>query len=383
MEQKRKYTIVMTSDGRFHRADRLEAAEVGMEVQFNVAEENRNLFGWTQILRDNRMKIAIATIVFLVTLLPVFSWYGSNQAYAYVNLDINPSFEMELNDKMQVIAMNPQNEEAEDILALLEDWKRQDASEVTLQTIRISKQQGYVNQEEQVLVGISYVKSDQEQNSFPKEIETYLTGESAGMSIAAFYVPSSIRNEAKDSGKSVNAVMAEYLTASSSETKRAREPMTVDDTDQEIIRSFYNKDTRQVADSDPDEKEQNTKSLPNSPKPVNGEKDLEEPQFSNGQKNNSIKNGTIKKDNKGNPKPAQEDKDKQKDRPAKKEKKNERDEMERQERKEQQEKEKRMKKERKEEKKQERKEEKKEKKDQHHKEKGEKNKKPPKEKKNE
>ena len=399
MEQSRNYTIVMTSDGLFHRADRLEAAEVGMEVQFNVAEEKRKLFGWTQILRDNRMKIAIATIVFFVTLLPVFSWYGSNQAYAYVNLDINPSFEMELNDKMQVIAMNPQNDEAENIVALLEDWKKKGASEVTLQTIQISQKLGYVNQAEQVLVGISYVRSDQVENDFSKEIETYLTDEYVGMSVAAFYVPSSIRNEAKDSGKSVNAVMAEYLTTSGSETKSTAKKMTVDDTDKEIIKSFYNKDTRQVTDYEPDEKEEHkTNSFPNTPKPVKGNEVVEEPESSNSL-NKSLNPETFNKSEKNKQKPNKEDKDKkreekkrekQKDRPEKKEKKNKRDENGRQDRKEQKEKEKRMKQERKEERKQERREEKQDKKerkeqrkDKHDKEIREKNKKSSKEKKRE
>lgn len=400
MEQNRNYTIVMTSDGRFHRANRLEAAEVGMEVQFNVAEENRKLFGWTQILRDNRMKIAIATIVLFVTLLPVFSWYGSNQAYAYVNLDINPSFEMELNDKMQVIAMNPQNEEAENIVALLEDWKKKDASEVTLQTIQISQKLGYVNQAEQVLVGISYVRSDQVENDFSKEIETYLMGEYVGMSVAAFYVPSSIRNEAKDSGKSVNAVMAEYLTTSGSETKSIAKKMTVDDTDEEIIKSFYNKDTRQVTDYEPDEKEEHkTNSFPNTPKPVKGNKVVEEPQPSNSLNSKSLNPETFKKNEKNKQKPNKEDKakqkekkkrEKQKDRTEKKEKKSKRDENGRQDWKEQKEKEKRMKQERKEERKQERRQEKQDKKERkeqrkgkHDKEKREKNKKSSKEKKRE
>lgn len=233
MEQNKHYTIVMTSDGQFFRAKRLEDAVVGMEVQFTALTQRRYLLG--RMVRDNRMKMAVATIVFLLAVLPIFSWYGSNQAYAYVNLDINPSVKMELNDHMKVISIIPQNEEAEGLIPLLKDWKKKDASEVTLQLIQLSQEQGYVNEKNQVLIGVSYVKD--EPHDYSSQLETYLTNKILNLSITAFDIPEQIRKEAEETGRSANKLYAESLDQTGDS-----EPQT-EENDRAIIQSFYKGDS--------------------------------------------------------------------------------------------------------------------------------------------
>ncbi|MGI8317104.1 anti-sigma factor domain-containing protein [Halobacillus mangrovi] len=268
MEQKKEYTIVMTHDGRFHRARRLQHAEVGMEVHFQALQEKQTVFQWTQIIDRSRshFKVVIITLALLLAFFPMYSWYGSNQAYAYVNIDINPSVELKLNDKMQVLDISPKNEQAEEVLANLNDWKKRDASEVAYDMINLSREKGYVNSDNRVLIGISYIQSNQV-DEYSKQMEQFLAERSTGMTIATFLVPEKIRQKANESDQSVNAIMAERIdsrSASSTEENVSEVSITVEDDDKEIIQSFYKKTSPSS-----DEVEDSIKDDPIGPKASN------------------------------------------------------------------------------------------------------------------
>lgn len=251
MEQQKEYMIVMTSDGRFHRAEKMEQAEVGMEVHFRIAAEQKVLYRWTQILQSNHTKVAVIAIVFLMTLFPIFSWYGSNQSYAYMNIDINPSVELELNDQMQVIEIVPQNKEAEQIVSSMKNWEKKDASEVTFDMIQQSQEMGYVNKDNQVLIGISYLKADFDQN-YSEEIETFLLERSDAISIATFLVPDELRKKAHEQKGSVNEMVAERIKKQPVEVEKDSVPITVEDDDKEIIQSFYKEESSEEDQETPD-----------------------------------------------------------------------------------------------------------------------------------
>ncbi|ARI78176.1 anti-sigma-I factor RsgI family protein [Halobacillus mangrovi] len=266
MEQKKEYTIVMTHDGRFHRARCLQHAEVGMEVHFQALQEKQTLFQWSQIIDKSHFKVAIITLALLLAFFPMYSWYGSNQAYAYVNIDINPSVELELNDKMQVLDISPKNEQAEEVLANLNGWKKRDASEVAYDMINLSREMGYVNSDNQVLIGISYIQSDQI-DEYSKQMEQFLAERSTGMTIATFLVPEEIRQKANKSDQSVNAIMAERIdsrSASNIDENVSEVSITVEDDDKEIIQSFYKK-----TPPSSDEVESSIKEKPIEPKASN------------------------------------------------------------------------------------------------------------------
>ncbi|KHE72328.1 anti-sigma factor domain-containing protein [Halobacillus sp. BBL2006] len=273
MEQKKEYTIVMTHDGRFHRARRLNHAEVGMEVHFQALHEKHAMFRWTQVIDRSHFKVAIISLVLLLTFFPIYSWYGSNQAYAYVNIDINPSVELELNDKMQVLDISPKNERAEEVVEKLEDWKKRDASEVTFDMINMSREMGYVNSENQVLIGVSYIKSDQI-DEYSKQMERYLSERSGGMTIATFLVPDQIRQRANESNQSVNAIMAKRINnEGTADSDKDTISVTVEDDDKEIIQSFYKNSSpsSEERESSVDKNESEPKSSPAVVKPDNAE----------------------------------------------------------------------------------------------------------------
>lgn len=242
--------VVMTSDGKFHRAEKMEQAEVGMEVHFKTADEKKVLHLWTQGVRNNHTKVAIVAIVFLMMTFPIFSWFGNNQAYAYMNIDINPSVELELNEKMQVIDIIPQNREAEEIVASLTNWKKKDASEVTFDMIEISEEKGFVNSSHQVLIGISYLKDDFNQN-YTREFESFLNDNSKDISIATFLVPAELRKQAREQKISVNQMVADRIGEGAGMEEEPEVPVTVEDEDKEIIQSFYKEDATEKEQESP------------------------------------------------------------------------------------------------------------------------------------
>ena len=242
MEQSHYFTIVMTSDGAFYKAQPIEA-EIGMEIEFKAMTEESSDRKQTWLLSQRNMKVAALAMALCVALLPLFLWYGSNRAYAYVNIDINPSVELKLNNKMEVLEIHPLNEDAEGIVSHLDNWKRKKASEVTLDMISLSQEYGYMNKKNEVLIGISYVKNSHKKD-FTKDIETYLEKKSLPVSIAAYEVPEDVRKQAKQKKGSVNKEMARTIGKDKKTSTEASvaQNIQIGDEDKAIIQSFYQED---------------------------------------------------------------------------------------------------------------------------------------------
>ncbi|MFQ3543691.1 hypothetical protein Q7A53_06370 [Halobacillus rhizosphaerae] len=242
MEQGHHFTIVMSSDGAFYKSQPIEA-EIGAEIEFKAMTEERSVRKQAWLFSQRNMKVAALAMALCVALFPLFLCYGSNRAYAYVNIDINPSVELKLNNKMEVLEIHPLNKDAKGIVSHMEHWKRKKASEVTLDMISLSQEYGYMNKKNEVLIGISYVKNSHTKD-FTKEIETYLEKKSLPVSIAAYEVPEDIRKQAKQKKGSVNKEMARTIgkdNKTSKETSVAQN-VHIGDEDKAIIQSFYQED---------------------------------------------------------------------------------------------------------------------------------------------
>ncbi|MFG6116354.1 hypothetical protein ACGTN9_14315 [Halobacillus sp. MO56] len=255
MEHHRGYTIVLTEFGTLHKAKPLNDVEVGMETGFELLPEKTGLaalFQWKK--QQARLKIIAMVTALLIALFPLYSWYDSNQAYAYVNVDINPSIEMEINEDREVLDITPYNDEARELIKDLADWKHQPAGDVILQIIEFSEQKGLMNDLDSVLVGVSYLKDDIA-SDFTEEIESYVSKHAAALTVAAFVVPETVRDKAKENKQTVNQYMAETLSDSSSaNTGKSSDQVQVDGKDKDVIQSFYNKeqDNKPVQSKDKD-----------------------------------------------------------------------------------------------------------------------------------
>ncbi len=243
MEHHRGYTIVLTEFGTFHKAKPLNDVEVGMESHYELLPERKRSAGFFLLKTQHaRLRIIAMVTAILLALLPLYSWYDSNKAYAYVNVDINPSVEMEINEDRQVLDMIPHNEDAAELLDGFSSWKHEAAEEVIVRFIELSEEQGMMNELDSVLVGVSYLNEELEFD-FTEEIEDYVDEQLATLSVAAFVVPESVRNKAKEVNKPVNQYMAETLSDDSSTVQdqdvSTSEVPQLDGEDKDIIQSFY------------------------------------------------------------------------------------------------------------------------------------------------
>lgn len=127
------FLILLTPEGEFLRARKLEQTyTLGEEIYFYpIANTDKNPFlkRLNQFVKLKPMWLAaIALIIILGSLLPMFQ---TDKAYAYLSIDVNPSIELGVNVKMQVIELKGFNPEGKKVVAQLKNWKKHSAAEVT------------------------------------------------------------------------------------------------------------------------------------------------------------------------------------------------------------------------------------------------------------
>src|SRR5690625_7345270 len=97
------YRIIMTDDGLFQKGVIIIDAPVGCDVFYRPLVQNDSLSFFFHLKRFVTVPTAVLTMMCLIILLslPIYFSTTTSKTYAYVNVDINPSVEMELNKKMQ------------------------------------------------------------------------------------------------------------------------------------------------------------------------------------------------------------------------------------------------------------------------------------------
>ncbi|KGP73113.1 anti-sigma factor domain-containing protein [Pontibacillus yanchengensis] len=240
MEQHRRYSVVMGRDGTFHKAKPLTENIPGDEVQFEPLPERNKLFGFfPRNLKLNVRFIAMVTAL-LIAILPLYSWYDSNQAYAYVNIDMNPSLELKVNHNMNVIDMTALNDDASSFLETLSDWKNKAVEKVTVTIIQKGQDAGLMNQNKQVMIGVSYDGNSTQGKEITKSIDEYIQTNPQAVTIATFEVPKEIRKQAQQERKSMNELYAQSVMQPTEKTTNSVSTSSnVNQKEQEIIQSFY------------------------------------------------------------------------------------------------------------------------------------------------
>ncbi|XXM73290.1 anti-sigma-I factor RsgI family protein [Lysinibacillus sphaericus] len=150
MEIRRDVLIMMTPDGQFVNGKKVPDGHyaIGEEITFLPVKEHRRFnpgYKW-------KSASALLTAAILIITLFSASFIQSNKAYAYVSVDINPSLELSLNKENQVIDITPYNEDARILIENLENWKKEDVSDVTGEILRLSEKLGYLKNDQNVWI---------------------------------------------------------------------------------------------------------------------------------------------------------------------------------------------------------------------------------------
>ncbi|GHH98415.1 anti-sigma factor domain-containing protein [Neobacillus kokaensis] len=168
------FLTLLTPDGEFLRAKRLDMPYmIGEEICFypvtitktnNLHKRLNHLFRLKPI-----WVVSLALLVIIGSLFPVLQ---KDKAYAYMSIDVNPSIELGVNDKMQVIELTGFNEAGKKIISQLSDWKKQDAAELTKTLLLTMKKEGFLENNQHVI--FSTVRTDKVEKVAEEKLQKHL-----------------------------------------------------------------------------------------------------------------------------------------------------------------------------------------------------------------
>ncbi len=156
LEKHKNSITVLTGDGAFQTLKYKGDAEVGEEIQLPV--QSRATF-W-------RIGASVAAVV-LLALMGIFGWnaWQPRTAVAMISLDINPSLQLTVDQKGEVLELESLNSEAEQLVTGL-SLKGKSWGEALNEIIQKSVALNYLSEEENwVVVGYSSAAPDQKEPS--------------------------------------------------------------------------------------------------------------------------------------------------------------------------------------------------------------------------
>lgn len=178
------FVTLLTPDGQFLKASNKEGNyELGEEISFFPLADKREEAAtrtkrasnhtFLKSLRTRTARVgalsAVAIIFFMISFLPLFN---NDKVYAYMSIDINPSFEVSLDDHLKVISLVPLNDEANNIMKSLIDWEKKPLNEIMQIIIEKCKSDGYVYPGKEIV--ITTVMNDTDKK-IKKELQEGLT----------------------------------------------------------------------------------------------------------------------------------------------------------------------------------------------------------------
>jgi hypothetical protein len=242
VKHSRRSTIVMTREGTFLEISAKGTSEIGQEVEFTAEEMIRrtHIRQWTPSVK-NLMRVAVLVLVFVLALFPMYSWYVGNKAYAYVSLDFNPSIELKVNNRMDVVSITGLNAEARTVIANLDDWQGEAVENVAANILRKSSDLGFLADSESIIIGVNYIDTRQDNKKLTNILEGSVNKFNNSLHIASFQVPDKVREVAQNKQKSMNEIMAQSILEG---TYLSTSVPSLTQSDSAIIKDFYKDDVK-------------------------------------------------------------------------------------------------------------------------------------------
>ncbi|MCY7900200.1 anti-sigma factor domain-containing protein [Bacillus inaquosorum] len=273
VEKNRKFVTLLTPDGQFLKAknDR-HSYEIGEEIMLPSESRMGRRASFFDFLKLRPFKMGIFTMtaimLFIFIVLPVFS---NNKAYAYMTIDINPSFEMALNSDYEVIELTPLNDEGKKVVNDIDDWEKTDFKKVIDDIITDCSEHGYVKESKEILISTVYentedntyktavkkqlndvtekYKTTYRMESLESDMQTREKAKKEGVSTGS-YIKSNEKNNHKDSKED-----SSKPTGEEDQKSAGNEDETIDQTDGEDSKQG---DNERLDDTDSGEQNEDT-----------------------------------------------------------------------------------------------------------------------------
>jgi len=209
LETRQGEITVLTPQGEFQAVPwaQLPYPEVGSELEY--CEQERPVSLWSGILARKRMLAMVACLLLVVFSVSV--WTGTLLFYdqkivAYVNVDINPSIELGLNKKGQVVQAVGLNRDGEQLLQKLNllDLSAEKAIELIT---RAAIEQKYLQagKENNVIITVSETKkakAPQEPKKLEETVTKQLSAQEINVNTQVIEVDKELHEKAKELGVS-------------------------------------------------------------------------------------------------------------------------------------------------------------------------------------
>jgi len=230
MEIKNKKAIVFTKEGAFETVSlkKGQHVEIGSEIEVPVSKSYFKPYK----KRISTIVAAAAVLVLFFTQYPFLQ--NSNLAVAaYVGLDINPSIEVGVNEKLNVVEVIPINDDGKIIVEQIDDdYRNKPLSEFIDDTIELAKSDGYLTQNKDVLLTITTIDKDARAEIEEKVNVIKEETEKRGVAVTTLEGDENTRKEAKDLGVSTGKYMI---------YKESKEALTIEETKDLSVTQIYEK----------------------------------------------------------------------------------------------------------------------------------------------
>lgn len=123
-------SIFILNDGRFVEGRPAEGAAVGEEAYFFPKAKKAR--AWSGFFGVPAVLAAAILMLVLSVALP------SEKAYAYVQIEVNPSIELGIDEEFRVVSVRELNEDGVKVISKLADWENQSLDEVLEKAILLS-----------------------------------------------------------------------------------------------------------------------------------------------------------------------------------------------------------------------------------------------------
>ncbi|WP_042224494.1 anti-sigma-I factor RsgI family protein [Oceanobacillus manasiensis] len=244
MEHRRTYTIIMEKDGTFHKAKPVVHGEIGEEIPFELYHVKKRSF----ILFLEKMgkipgRMFLLACALLLFVLPIYFVLANNKTFAYLSLDINPSFELEIDGGLHVKSIHYLNEEAKQVGLKLKEYRGRKIEAVIEEIMKQSESSNMVGDNKNMLIGVSYPNHHDQENRIFHNLNKVLQQSDPGWNVTTFQVPDSVRRSAIESGKPINEKVAEVISQTEP-SKSSLTALNLNDEEKAIIHSFYSEKSR-------------------------------------------------------------------------------------------------------------------------------------------
>jgi Anti-sigma factor N-terminus len=175
VEVNSRHLIVLAEGGEFKKIKNTNPAyTVGQEITIPVLKEEKDSI--FSVFINWKTTTAAALAIFLL-FFQVLSPMQGEGVYAYVGMDMDPSLELEINEDMQVLAIESFNEQGKSVLEHMGEWEEKEIGYVTNLIFEACEDLGYLKAKEEVLITTTLSEEipESKENAMKKKVNEVMT----------------------------------------------------------------------------------------------------------------------------------------------------------------------------------------------------------------